>query len=696
MSAGSAWYEADRATFVGDDLERVVGELTTAAAHQGLHIEPSQAEEWESSVELLQSELEDQVLKVELLRSALAELEDYQHVILEYDFRRRGLRMDCVLLGKGVVVVIEFKRASIARADRDQVSNYCINLVEFHEETQRACRDEGCVVIPVVALTNADVDRPVRREFHHAPWSAVLRDPLECGKTGLRKALASALALRRSHTPLDRKAWLASRFSPSSSIIDAAVSLYGQHTVSAIARHASSVEQIERCTQRVVEWAVRSTKDKKKRIVFVSGAPGAGKTLVGLKLAFHSDLRSEAVFVTGNAPLVDVLRAALKESYRARRRNDKRFVITGYPRKEAHQQVIRMSTFKIVKAHDFLGERGKKTGSIDGRVVIFDEAQRTYKQGRMVLRKKLEHNEADLILRSLERSYGDGAVVVALLGHNQAINRGELGVAAWFQAAHDRGWTCVIADETLELTEVREAREWLKRCQREVLEVGHLDQSLRYYRNERIEQWAACVLDDDDPTGARSIAEQFAAEDTVWVVRDLATARSWARSRRVGDERSGIIASGQARRLAAEGLFVDFKPDIANWMLAPSADIRSSSMLETVQNQYQIQGLEIDYSIVCWDLDLRREDHGWKAYKLDGDDWKVDTAVGVAKNGYRVLLTRARRGMVVFVPRGDGTEVDVTRSPPSYDAIAKYLVSCGAKQFDTERPVLMQRPVPRP
>lgn len=167
----------------------------------------------------------------------------------------------------------------------------------------------------------------------------------------------------------------------------------------------------------------------------------------------------------------------------------------------------------------------------------------------------------------------------------------------------------------------------------------------------------------------------------MWLTRDLAAAREWVRHHRVGDERAGLIASGQARRLAAEGLFVDQKPSIAHWMLAPSGDIRSSNMLESVQNQFQIQGLELDYTVVCWDADLRRAADDWRAWKVSGGGWQRDKALTVAKNSYRVLLTRARKGMIIFVPLGDETGEDLTRAPEFYGEIAAHLLACGARQW---------------
>jgi hypothetical protein len=681
--AGSAWYYNDRHSFLHQSVPSIVGQLASTAAAEGLHIEPDQHDEWKSSVGMLQSELADRVRELELLQASLSspDLAAYRDVILEYDFRRRGLRIDCVLLGEGVLVVVEFKRTIGSAADREQVTSYCINLVEFHEETRRLIADHDFIVIPVLAQTAGTLRnaRLATTDFHPPPWRAVASGVLECDRETLHTALRSALELRRSRESADVDRWLRSRFSPSSTILDAAISLYGSHSVSGIAAHAAPVELINDCTEEVAALIARSHGQGTNRIIFVSGAPGAGKTLVGLKLTFDPRFRDDAVFVTGNAPLVDVLSKALQSAYRSQhRRSASPRVLSGYSREEA-RRVVEMATFKIVKAHTFLGPRGSATGSADGRLVIFDEAQRTYQAGREVLRRRLEADEAELILDSLEQSYGSGCVVIALVGHNQAINRGELGIRAWFAAAEKRGWRFALSDETLALSEVAEAGLWANHPLRDRLQLGHLPHSLRFYRNSNIEYWADLVLR-DKPEEAAAVATQLDAEgDTIWLTRDLPAARLWANSRRLADERAGIIASGQARRLASEGLFVDLKPSIADWMLAPSSDVRSSNMLETVQNQYQIQGLELDYTLVCWDLDLRRENGGWRSYRMVGAEWKRDRALDVAMNSYRVLLTRARKGMVIFVPRGSMDETDPTRPRRGYDEIAAYLLSAGAR-----------------
>ncbi|MEM7412787.1 MAG: DNA/RNA helicase domain-containing protein [Myxococcota bacterium] len=650
-------------------------------------MESQQHQEWSASVGILQSEIRQDIPdEIEILRDALEEsgLAAYSDVILEYDFRRRGLRIDCVLLAPGMIAVLEFKRSKLSAADADQVTNYCVNLVEFHQETRRTCDEECAIVVPVLVQTNGEFEYrgPIRGEFLSEPWAPVLREPIRCGGADLGKALRDVLGLRKGATALSREAWLSSRFSPSSSILDAAISLFGDHDVSAIHEHAGSIEQIESTIVDVAVQIEQARAGKRNTVVFVSGAPGAGKTLVGLRLAFDERFRDDAVFVTGNAPLVDVLTEALRRSYK---RSASRTVgsISGYPRENA-RLVIENAVFKIVKAHNFLGERGKETASSDGSIVIFDEAQRTYEKGRVVVGHPLEDHEADLILHSLEQSYDEGAVVVALLGHNQAINRGERGAIAWLEAAERRGWNYAISDPSLELGEFDDLAHWRDHPLRTVLDAGHLPHSLRFYRNRFVEEWVHCVMEDDQ-IGARVLSERLATEGhQIWITRDLHVARSWARNHRVGDERVGLIASGQARRLAAEGLFVDQKPSIAQWMLAPSGDIRSSNMLETVQNQFQIQGLELDYTVVCWDADLRRGKAGWEAWRIRGGGWQKNKALDVAKNSYRVLLTRARKGMVVFVPEGDRSGHDGTRHPRFYDGIAMHLLACGVRKLPSE------------
>ncbi len=451
--------------------------------------------------------------------------------------------------------------------------------------------------------------------------------------------------------------------------MDATLSLYGNHDVVAIQEHAAPLAEIEACVDEIRNCIDTALSSGAYHVVFLSGAPGAGKTLVGLDIVMRGKFAEESVFVTGNAPLVEVLNKALHKSFKSQSKTASSWTPTGYCRADA-RFVTSAASFKIVKAHNFLGKRGEAHRQEDGRVLVFDEAQRTYEKGRVVLGEKLPDHEADLILSVQQGAFPTGgAVIVALIGHNQAINRGEQGIVAWLDAVERKGWTFSISDETLDLGEFEERDRWAVHPLRRQLANGHLHKSMRYYRNAKVEEWVGAVLK-ANASLAEALAEEMNSHDhTVWLTRSLQDARGWARSRTVGSQRSGLIASGQARRLASEGLFVDYKPDIATWMLAPSSDIRSSNALETVQNQYQIQGLELDYPVVCWDADLRLENDNWAAYKLNGSDWQKDSLPEVAKNGYRVLLTRARKGMMIFVPLGDVSGDDVTRLPEFYDGV---------------------------
>jgi hypothetical protein len=678
----AAWYYGTRDEFLATSRDAITNQLAGRAADESLEIESAQSEEWRRSVDILQRSLDE---RIPILREALMapDCEFVRNVILEFDFHRRGLRMDCLLLADGGLFVIEFKRSQIQRADRDQVMNYAVNLLEFHCVTQEWCGENGAIVVPVIVLTEGHTSSAVTwSKLAGHSWPALAYKPLECDRNSLQEAIRIGLNHRRSSVAVSLIEWIDSPFRPSSSILDATLSLYGNHDVVAIQEHAAPKAAIDASVKEIREHIDSALKHEKYHIVFLSGAPGAGKTLVGLDIVMRVTSAGGSVFVTGNAPLVEVLNKALGKSYRVQGQRSETWAPTGYRRLDA-RFVSAAASFKIVKAHNFLGNRGVPHRQEDGRVLVFDEAQRTYEKGRMVLGEKLADHEADLILSVQRRAYPKGgSVVVALIGHNQAINNGERGIVAWLDAAERNGWTFSIADETLDLAEFQDRERWKRHQSRKPLQNGHLHQSMRYYRNAKVEEWVSAVLEGDVST-AQSLAITLEEnKNIIWVTRSLEAARKWVKFMTVGGQRSGLIASSQARRLAAEGLFVDYKPDIATWMLAPSSDIRSSNALETVQNQYYIQGLELDYCVVCWDADLRRENHKWAAYKLSGSDWQKDKLIDVAKNGYRVLLTRARKGMVVFVPTGDRSGEDKTRNVEFYDGVWEFLKDCGAMKLE--------------
>ncbi len=671
-----SWYSETRHRFLDTPAKEIVGVLNTSANRENWSIESEQNREWEASIGLLKESLtESKVEDLDLIRHALLnpQTKDVHDVILEYDFRRRGLRIDAILFAPGIIFVVEFKRGKLGLGEREQVMNYCVNLVEFHEVTQQ----KKVKIVPILVSRKEQYSPDYEKMRGHQDWPQILDRVIQCGGPNLGNVIGDLLKELDLDTAarIDAKAWDRSRFNPSSTIIDAALSLYGNHTVSAIKEHATSAKAIDDCVNEVTERIRWAQKERENHLILISGVPGAGKTLVGLNLAFHQNFRDDALFVTGNAPLVKVLRGSLEKSYLGLKSGK---AIAGYSKKGV-DFVNKNTTFKIAMAHQFLSTNKSKKiqESTDGNILIFDEAQRTYEKGKRVIDHYLEKHEAYLIIEQMEKR--GNSVIVLLIGQNQHINAGERGAIAWFEAAEEYGWSYSVSDETLNIPELSGTHDWGSHKLRKKSKHCHLSASMRFYRNEGIEKWAGFVMDNDS-TKANAEARKMEKKGTkVLLTRDIDVARKWARNYRVGEERAGIIASAKGRRLASEGIFVNIEKDIVQWILAPSDDVRSSNMLEIAQDHFQIQGLEIDYSIVCWDADLRRENGDWACYNVVGGGWqKRPSEFEVRKNSYRVLLTRSRKGMVVFVPRGDKEGRDLTRSPAYYDSIHDYLESCGA------------------
>ena len=686
----SAWWYGTRSEFVDITSDEIAEKLNSVATDDGWKVEREQKTEWRESISLLRKQAFEE--PIELLRDALRskDLNRIDGVLLEYDFRRRGLRIDAILLVGVHAIVIEFKRSKLTAGDRDQVVNYCINLCEFHEETQKNILGSSAKVIPVLVSREDGKQKIVETDLNNnfSDWPSIPKETVRCNGNDLRKALIHVTNQLPESKSISLKDWNDSDFSPSSSIIDAALSLYGNHDVSAIKEHENEMKTINACTDEIISKIKSARNGGGKSIIFMSGSPGAGKTLVGLNITFSQDFRDDAVFMTGNAPLVEVLQGSLKRSYRGMS-NRRVQQLTGYS-KEGIKFVESNTVFKIVKAHHFLKPEKNEyqIASTDGDVLVIDEAQRTYEEGRMVIDHKLPDHEANMIVKQMEKRDGP-PVIVLLIGQNQHINRGERGAIAWLEAAEKYDWDVHISNETLNLSEFDDEirSKWKKHPLRKISNFGHLKDSIRYYRNTGLEKWAHFVLTENIQS-AQNESELLNQEGhQIFITRNLNSAKTWVRSKRIGEERSGMICSGKAMRLAADGLFANLKPSIAHWMLSPMGDIRSSNMLETVQNQFQIQGLELDYTIVCWDADLRIDEDIWSCYNISGGKWqnqRKESSLVERKNGYRVLLTRARKGMVIFVPEGDKSNPleDQTRNPEYYDGIYNYLVKCGAMSID--------------
>jgi hypothetical protein len=327
-------------------------------------------------------------------------------------------------------------------------------------------------------------------------------------------------------------------------------------------------------------------------------------------------------------------------------------------------------------------------------VIVFDEAQRAWDAEYGAQKFNRPKSEPALFLEIMDR-HADWGVIIALVGGGQEMHRGERGLSEWGAALIDRNrevgerrWTAIAAPDVMTggdatawqtLFPDRRSPEWVARDER-----LHLSVSVRSYRCLATTQWVNAVLD-----GKIDQARRLAAasdEFPVYLTRNLNQARAWLRRNARGTRRCGLVASSGARRLRAEGLGVTLSAselsDVANWYLLPKGDIRSSCALEVAANEYTCQGLELDYISAAWDGDLLWNGSAgcWVPRKLNGSAWQrvrdEDTQRWI-RNKYRVLLTRARLGTIIWVP--EGSWEDHTRDPQTLDAIALTLLEAGAR-----------------
>jgi hypothetical protein len=493
----------------------------------------------------------------------------------------------------------------------------------------------------------------------------------------LRLAIDSALALANG-PPIDGSTWSVAPYRPTPTIVEAARTLYAKHSVDAISRHDAGARNLSVTSAGVEEIVERTRANKAKAIVFVTGVPGAGKTLVGLNVATQRRLLGEAraVYLSGNGPLVEVLQEALTRDELTRSGNQER--------KGAIRQKVKPF---IQKVHHFRDEGIRSSAAPDDHVVIFDEAQRAWtkaKSADFMKRRKgvpdFGHSEPEFLISYLDR-HEDWAVVICLVGGGQEIHTGEAGIAEWLDAVrlYFPAWHVYVSPN---LTDSEyDAQSALARLGSVNTIVWddrfHLATSMRSFRSEKVSAFVKAVLD-IDTTSARALLQEVGDRYPIAVTRDLDCARAWIRSHARGSERYGLVASSEAQRLKPHAVDIRYKVNPVQWFLYDREDTRSSCYLEDAATEFQIQGLELDWICVTWDADLRRKSDGWSHHSFRGDGWmnihKIDRR-RYQLNAYRVLLTRARQGMIIFVPPGDVG--DPTRDPEFYDATWGYLTGLG-------------------
>jgi hypothetical protein len=609
--------------------------------------------------------------QIEFLKSHLAGLNG--SVFMEFSIPRMGRRVDTVILTGPLVFVVEFKvgDAEFDRAAVEQVWDYALDLKNFHEASHFV------PIVPILIPTGATSSPPPEL---CADIDNVYR-PLRVHPARFRTSLDLALASINGAV-IDAEGWLRAPYRPTPTIIEAARALYAQHSVEAIARYDAGAENLRVTSHRIGELVEEAKTHKRRLICFLTGVPGAGKTLVGLNIATERrdlDEPTHAVFLSGNGPLVAVLREALTRDEVSRRKSQ-----GGRVRKTEVGESVKAF---IQNVHHFRDDLLIDRGPPDEHVAIFDEAQRAWTLEQtanfMQRRKKrpgFSQSEPEFLISCMDR-HADWAVVVCLVGGGQEINTGEAGIDSWIEAANTKfpDWHLHISSRLTDaeygaggaLDKVRQ------RTNAHFDDCLHLAVSMRSFRAESVSHFVKALLD-CDKAAARDTFAGLVDRYPVVITRDLRQAKRWLRNHARGSERYGMVASSKAQRLKPDAIDIRVEVDPVHWFLDDKDDTRSIFYLEDAATEFQVQGLELDWIGVAWDGDLRFSESGWTHHSFRGSRW---CRVAEAENrryllsAYRVLLTRARQGMVIYVPSGDTS--DPTRSPDFYQPTYEYLAGLG-------------------
>lgn len=668
-----AYFRQSIGQFLNYSVAEVVGALQQGYAADGFASQYTrQTKAWSDVIPLLQTHLQRLVTRCPAAGKWA--------LLFEYPLYRLRRRIDLVILAGNTVVVIECKAGSdhFSAADQRQVEEYALDLRDFHAASG------GRRIVPVLWNTRA-------QEFLEAqvtpPDTTV--SPLICiGAEGLDCYLASLL-YSPSEGYIDAEEWDCSAYRPVPSVIEAATNIFAGHDVRAIAN--ADADNLRSAAARLVALIREARREGKRYLLMLTGVPGSGKTLAGLHVV-HSAIASgverqgDIVYLSGNTPLVVVLREALArdEFRRTKHQSQERRTL---------EDIRRNVRARIQHINDFLQQslQGKLNDPPHEHVIVFDEAQRAWdeKQGQ----EKFNRTASEpLLLLELMARHTDWCCCVCLIGGGQEINSGEEGILGWGNALRKlepgvrEQWTVFAPPDvygggpsTGSFTLGELSPEVATRLESEL----QLCVPQRSYRSPSLSSWVNHVLSGSE-AAACSAARELGPYPLI-VTRSLRQAKKWLHDQSRGERRFGLVASSGARRLRADGLGTFLHAtagnEIAHWYLNDRGDIRSSFALEVPANEYTCQGLELDFACICWGGDLLWNDHdrAWSYSRLSGTVWQQvrDSSVRrFLENSYRVLLTRAREGLIVWIPEGD--DCDLTRKCAPLNATAEFLLRCGA------------------
>lgn len=654
------YYGESLANFLSEAESSILGKLSSAGHPSG-----EQISAWEEQI---------RYLKVELCGLE----KNNTSIYFEYVVPRLGSRIDVALIANDLLFICEFKVGAekFDASSLDQVWDYSLDLVNFHSESELAA------IVPVLIATRAKVVSP---ELVGTSHGDKLVRPVRCGSSGLKSLIESANRFfSDSRVPLNN--WAQGSYQPTPTIVEAAKALYSGHSVDEISRNDAGAVNLTITVKAVNKIIEQARLQGNKTLVFVTGVPGAGKTLVGLDVATkhqNAETKSHAVYLSGNGPLVAVLKEALARDRVAKEKAEGRKLKKG----DAKQSV---KSF-IQSVHHFRDEAVKTTVAPVDHVAIFDEAQRAWNMEmlqRFMKRKRnvdgYELSEPECLIEYMDR-HKDWACIVCLIGGGQEINTGEGGVLEWMQAVRTRfpGWKVEISPN-LSTAEYKsdELHNALNALEHKTLNRDlHLSMSMRSFRAEKLSEFVRLTLELERES-AKDLLPEIWKRFPIYVSRDLEQAKSWIRQQVRGTERSGMVVSSQAQRLKPLAIDTRAIIDPVHWFLGDASDIRSSSFLEDAASEFLVQGLELDWTCVVWDGDLRLTNGEWSHNEFRGSKWqkiKKEERKSYLINSYRVLLTRARQGMVITVPYGSA--LDATRKPDFYNETYQYLRSIGIPEL---------------
>ena len=648
-------------------------------------------------------------------------------IIFEYDIPRLGKRVDVVLLFEGIVFCVEFKvgESRILESDIDQVLDYALDLKNFHKFS------EDRIIAPILVATNY---RNSSTNIQMSVYDDRVVNPLVSGKAGVSHLISEVLRCFPNETSVNPN-WIISPYAPTPTIIEAAKTLYENHSVENITRHEADKVSTDKTIEYILDVIQRSKLNQEKSICFVTGVPGAGKTLVGLDVAIKQTYQGQnepvknegAVYLSGNGPLVAVLTEALaQDNHKKCKAKGEKKKMTDSRREVAKsiQMIHRYRDNMLAKIKNPV-ENGVLEidptkavkmesagfGEVE-HVAIFDEAQRSWTHKRLAdyLKRggtygnKLKVpnfplSEAAFLIWSLDQRE-DWATIICLVGGGQEINTGEAGISEWIKALNEQfpHWNVYISPKLTE-PEYAEGKvnELLKNnCNVTYSESLHLGVSLRSYRAEKLSAFVHALLSFDE--NASALYNEIKDKYPIVLTRDMAKARKWLHDKVRGTERTGVLVTKESARFKPLAIHILPSGDenAVHWFLDDKSDVRSSNYLEDAATEIQVQGLELDYTCLLWDADMRYENGEWRFYRFNGQTKWVEQTGGTESkqelmkymlNAYRVLLTRARAGMVICVPEGNpnknvsGFWEDSTRLPEYYDGTYQYLKSLGIEDI---------------